>query len=402
MLDAAYAPPALAELEARRAAILGMLDALHPGYTLAAVTGKINQYYLTGTVQEGIFLLRPNGSYGFFVRKSLERALDESPLKNIYPMRSYQEAAAVFGAEAGNLLVEAETLPLAALERLKKYFRFDAVTSMENAFRAVRAVKTPYEIMVMEASGAAHRALMEAVIPGLLREGLSEAEFSAAVFYEMVKLGHHGASRYFRLGAEVAGGQFAFGENSLYPTCFDGPAGHKGLCPASPVLGRRDRFLQKNDLIFADVSFGVNGYHTDKTQVYYFGKEVPDALLRAQDECLDIERRLADMLTPGAIPSEIYRRIYETIPEEKRRNFMGCEKNAVSFLGHGVGLHVDEYPVIAKGFDLPLAENVVMALEPKRALPGIGLVGVEDTYVVTKAGGRCLTGGGKPIIRVEA
>lgn len=80
---------------------------------------------------------------------------------------------------------------------------------------------------------------------------------------------------------------------------------------------------------------------------------------------------------------------------------MGVGNESVKFLGHGVGLHVDEYPVIAKGFNEPLEENMVIALEPKRSIPGVGIVGVEDTYLVTPQGGKCLTGGEKEIILVK-
>jgi Xaa-Pro aminopeptidase len=70
------------------------------------------------------------------------------------------------------------------------------------------------------------------------------------------------------------------------------------------------------------------------------------------------------------------------------------------FLGHGVGLFVDEVPVIANGFDKPLEKNTVIALEPKKGIEGVGVVGVEDTYVVEEQGGRCITGGGRDIIVV--
>jgi Xaa-Pro aminopeptidase len=43
---------------------------------------------------------------------------------------------------------------------------------------------------------------------------------------------------------------------------------------------------------------------------------------------------------------------------------------------------------------------MVFALEPKRGVPGVGMVGVEDTYVVTKRGGECITGGGSDIMVV--
>jgi len=79
---------------------------------------------------------------------------------------------------------------------------------------------------------------------------------------------------------------------------------------------------------------------------------------------------------------------------------MGVGSERVKFLGHGVGLQIDEYPVIADKFNEPLAENMTLAIEPKRSIENFGIVGVEDTYVITKDGGRCLTHGEKEIIVV--
>ena len=71
---------------------------------------------------------------------------------------------------------------------------------------------------------------------------------------------------------------------------------------------------------------------------------------------------------------------------------MGYGGRCAGFLGHGIGLQIDEYPAIAKGFDEPLVEGMVIALEPKRGVSGVGMVGGENTYLVTSGGGKSLTG----------
>lgn len=80
---------------------------------------------------------------------------------------------------------------------------------------------------------------------------------------------------------------------------------------------------------------------------------------------------------------------------------MGLGGNKVRFLGHGIGLALDEVPVLAPRFDEPLQTGTVMAIEPKVGLPGLGMVGVENTFEVTPGGGRCITGSGFDIICVE-
>jgi Xaa-Pro aminopeptidase len=121
----------------------------------------------------------------------------------------------------------------------------------------------------------------------------------------------------------------------------------------------------------------------------------------AQQFCLDILSKTADRLKPGEIPSRIYDDITAGLSEKEQSCFMGVDdRHRVKFLGHGVGLNIDEFPVIARGFDEPLEENMVIALEPKKGVPGIGMAGVEETFIVTPTGGRCITSGGREILRV--
>ena len=68
--------------------------------------------------------------------------------------------------------------------------------------------------------------------------------------------------------------------------------------------------------------------------------------------------------------------------------------------GHSIGLTMDEAPVLAKSFREPLAEGMTFAIEPKIALDGIGMVGTENTYLVTAAGGESLTGAVLPLTEI--
>lgn len=229
---------------------------------------------------------------------------------------------------------------------------------------------------------------------------MSEAELIADLYAAMVKLGYHGVSRFAMFQMEMIAGQICFGESSIFPTMFNGPGGTRGQSPAVPALGSRERRLRRGDIVFADIGYGVNGYHTDKTQVYCFGAPPPAEAVAAHRACLDVLRRISERLTVGAVPAEIYQSIMASLPAELERNFMGIGRDRVPFLGHGVGLQIDEHPVIAHGFNAPLKAGMVLAIEPKRGLEGIGMVGGEETYLVTPDGPVCLTGGASDIIQV--
>jgi len=384
----------LSELTGRMRAFRARMDAAQPDWEMAAFLGKVNQYYLTGTRQDGVLLVPRDGEAVFWVRRSFERAAEESCFPNLRPMKSFRDAATAGAAAAPRRRIHLETglVPFALLQRFLKYFPCQEVAAVDPHIAGVRAVKRPYELALLERAGALHRRVLEDAAPALLRAGMTEAELACELYALMVREGHDGTVGFSQFNVDIAVAQLGFGENSLYPTSFDGPGGCRGLNSAAPVLGSRERKLQKGDWVFVDLGCGVEGYATDKTMTYMFGAPPPEAALEAHRQCVELQLRLAALLKPGAIPSAIYARILAELDPRFQVNFMGCGNRRSAFLGHGVGLQIDEPPVIAEGFDEPLAEGMVLALEPKKGVPGVGLVGTENTYLVTPAGGRSLTG----------
>jgi Xaa-Pro dipeptidase len=166
-------------------------------------------------------------------------------------------------------------------------------------------------------------------------------------------------------------------------------------------MGSRERKLKKGDIVFVDVGFGIRGYNSDISRAYIFGARPTEEMARVQRACIAIQSRVAALLVPGARPSDVYRTVMSEIEPGFKQNFMGYMDRQVKFLGHGIGLHVDELPVIAEGFDDPIEENMVFAIEPKKGIENVGLIGVEDTYSIGKDGARCVTGGGVNIIEVN-
>ncbi|HOF95852.1 MAG TPA: Xaa-Pro peptidase family protein [Methanoculleus sp.] len=373
----------------------------HPTWEFAAIFGRANQFYLTGTMQDGVLLIPRDREAVLWVRRSLERALDESFFPDIRPMRSYRDAAAGMGACPGVIHVETEVVPLALLERFQKHFPCTEVRALDLQAAMVRAKKSAYELAIMERAGKIHRRVLEDAVPGMLREGMSEAELGGEVFSRLVREGHHGITRFGMFGTEMVLGQLGFGENSLYPTGFDGPGGCRGMAPGAPVLGSRDRTLRSGDLVFVDCGCGVQGYHTDKTVTYTFREPVPEEAVEAHYRCVEVQDEAASLLRPGVMPSEIYETILGSLDPAFLENFMGYGNRRVQFLGHGIGLAVDEAPAIARGFDEPLEEGMVFAIEPKKGVRGVGMVGIENTFVVTRGGGRCITGKNAGLVPVE-
>lgn len=165
-------------------------------YDTAIIYNRINQYYLTGTMQDGLLVLQKSGDVIYFVRKSFERAKLESPLEKLVQIRSYRDLLDDLPANLGRVLLEQESMPLAVLERLRKYLTFEDIQPLDGILARVRAVKSPFERSIIRESARQHQVLMESIVPGLLKVGISEAELLADLYAAMVKLGHHGLSRF--------------------------------------------------------------------------------------------------------------------------------------------------------------------------------------------------------------
>jgi Xaa-Pro aminopeptidase len=386
------------ELGSRMSRFRAAMEKYNPGWEMAAIFSKINMFYFTGTMQEGMVLIPRQGEAILWVRRSYERAVNESLFGNIQPMESFRDASAMYKNLPKTIYIETEFVPLAMYQRFQKYFPFAEVKTLDYPVGITRAVKSAYELELMITAGQIHCEVLEEDVPSMLSEGMNEVELAGKLYATMLKRGHHGLVRFGMLDTEVALGHIAFGESSIYPTSFNGPGGNYGMSPAVPLLGNHKRLLKKGDLVFVDIGLGVNGYHTDKTMTYMYGNPLPDEAIVIHHQCVAIQDTMAEKLKPGAIPSQIYEEIMGSLDPAFLENFMGYGNRQVKFLGHGIGLTIDEVPVIAKGFDEPLVENMVLALEPKKGIKDIGMVGIENTYIVTPEGGKCITGNNKGLI----
>lgn len=182
---------------------------------------------------------------------------------------------------------------------------------------------------------------------------------------------------------EIHYGAVSFGETAAYPHSFDGPVGVRGLYPAVPAMGGRKR-LSRGEPVMIDIVGGYAGYIADGSRVYSLGPVSPQ-MRSTHQFILELNGWIEEQLKPGNIPDEIYSGILERVAKTSfAPHFMGAGENQVRFVAHSVGLELDEIPVIAPKFETPLEPGVVMAVEPKVFYPGLGGVGVENTYVITE------------------
>jgi Xaa-Pro aminopeptidase len=350
-------------------------------------------FYFSGTVQSGLFCIPASGEPVFLVQKSLSRARAESPWPHLVAMPNPKKAPEVLAGEHLNKLarigLELDVLPANHLFRLQRLFPGVEFVDASDAIRNIRMIKSEHEVAQIRRAALMLREAFRR-IPEWVSPGVTEIELAARLEGFLREQGHQGITRMRGFNSEMAYGTVSSGSSASYPTCFAGPVGFVGLYPAIPNGAGRNR-LAAGETVMVDVVGGFGGYIADKTRTFGIGA-VPEDMLRAHSFTLALMAEIESMLRPGAVCSDIYESAITRVEESPYKvGFMGVGDSRVRFVGHGVGLELDELPVLAGGFDIRLQEGMTIAIEPKIFFPERGGVGIENTYLITATGFENLT-----------
>jgi len=374
-------------LEALRAALAG------DGLDAALIVQHTDLAYFSGTNQQAHLVVPAAGDPVLLVRRVLERARAESPLERIEPLRSLgglSAALASAGIENGATIgLELDVLPARLFLGYQRRLSDHQLGDCSPAVRRVRARKSDWELARMRAAAEQVRQGAEAV-PGLLRAGTLESQVQLEVERVLRLAGHQGQLRFRGFNQEMHYGQVLAGPSGAVPGYSDSPLCGPG---PNPVLGKGPdgHVLAPGDPVIADLVGGHDGWLADQTRTFGVGRV--DADLRAAHDCaVSILRAVEAEIRPGTPASSLYD-LAEGIALDAGLDdhFMGAGAQRVRFLGHGVGMEIDELPVLAPGFDEPLEPGNVIAVEPKFVFPGRGAVGIENMYAVTADGFETMT-----------
>ncbi|HPQ70416.1 MAG TPA: Xaa-Pro peptidase family protein [bacterium] len=359
---------------------------------LAVVTHRTDLYYLTGTMQDAFLLARADAEPILPVRKAFSRARAESPLADVRPSRGFKTLVETLRELCGDqpltVGIDLDVLPAATYLKLAE--ALPAVTWRDSSMilRTLRAVKSPWEIARIEEAAAMVGLAYQAALENL-RPGITELELTTLVEATFRRAGHSGIIRLRRPGLELVVAHIAAGVSAATPVAFDGPVGSEGLHPASGG-GPGRRAVERGVPVMFDLLGNSRGYTADIARIFCVG-EPPDELKRANDFCREALRRIETMLVPGTPWGAVYEEVDRWAKQTgEPTGFMGYAENRVKFFGHGVGLEVDELPILARGFAQPLEAGHVLAVEPKAFYPHLGPAGLENTYVIEAAGPRPL------------
>ena len=384
METSALAVPA-EEIQARiRKIQVGMREKQVDG---CLIIQKTDLFYFAATGQQGWLYVPAEGDALLMIFKDVERAGGESslPVISLVSPKKIPDILQEHGCPLPNVLgMELDVLPANHYFQYAAIFKGARIVDVSTEIRLVRAVKSDYEIGLLR-HAAAMSDKVAAKVPEILREGMTEVALAGEIESYARSLGHQGIVRMRLWGSELFFGHLLSGPAAAVPSYLASPTGGQGV---SALIGQGAGFkkIAKNEPVLFDYVFAWQGYISDHTRVFSIGP-LPDELLRAHAAMLEIQEEVRILAVPGISSGDLYETMIALAAAKGYEEFfMGVGDRRIRFTGHGVGLELDEFPFIAKGQTLPLAKGMIIALEPKVILPGKGVVGIENTHLVTETG----------------
>lgn len=369
----------------------------------ALIIQQADLFYFTGTAQNAHLYVPAEGEPALLVKKSLTRARAESALDKVLPLGGLKQLPDRLAAEGypapGVLGLEMDVLPANNFLFYQRVFPAAKTVDVSPLIRQVRQIKSTYEIDLLRVSAQKIDAVFRA-IPDFIQEGMSEAELAARIEGMARAGGHMGLVRMRAFNQGVFFGNLLTGASGAVPGGFDGPTSGPGLTPAQPS-GAGYKKIGRGEPIFIDYTGLWDGYIIDQTRIFSIGP-LPEKMTGAHRTALEIQEAVVSRCKPGVNGSDMHELALKMAESAGLAEFfMGYGADRARFIGHGVGLELDELPVLASGLNVELKPGMVFALEPKFIFPGEGAVGIENTFAVTDTGLERLTPAPDEIVTLE-
>ncbi|MDR0232006.1 MAG: Xaa-Pro peptidase family protein [Dysgonamonadaceae bacterium] len=367
------------------------------GADTCIIVSNVNLYYLSGRIFTGYFYLPAEGEPVLFVRKPLGWNND-----NVVYIRKPEDISSWLQTKGisipKHILLEADQLTYNDYVRLQAVFNPEKTSNATTLLRQVRSIKTDWEIGQFRISAKKH-AEVYSRIKGCYSPGMSDAEFQAKIEYVMRSMGSIGIFRAFGNNMDIHMGSVLAGENAEVPAPFDFALGGEGIDSSLPI-GSNGAIMKPRTSVMIDMVGNYTAYLSDMTRTFSIGK-LPDIAYRAHQLSIDIQDAIAEKSKPGTSCAELYILSLQMAEKAGFSNYFMGTKQQAKFVGHGVGLEINELPVLTERSKELLVPGNVFALEPKFVLPSIGAVGIENTFLVTDSGVEKITLFEEQIIDLE-
>jgi Xaa-Pro aminopeptidase len=372
------------------------------------ITSAVNQYYLAGVIFDGYLYILPEGDPLFFVKRPVnfldeqangenqnkwaEQAKpgrqgkpvnEERPPRWGKPIRKPEQIPALLHElglpQPKRVLIEADQMSFSAATRLQAALGMPEIGNISGEMRRIRMIKSEYELEQMRTSAHVHTKVYE-TIPSLYRKGMTDLELQVEIERQMRLHGSVGIFRSFGENMDIFMGSMLTGDNAQAPSPYDYALGGTGISPLLPI-GANGTVLEPGTTLMVDMAGNYGPYMDDMSRTFVI-EQAPDLAYRAHQVSMEIHRAIVENGQVGTPCSDLYHLAEEMVKENGLSPyFMGTIQQA-KFIGHGVGLEINEPPVLSPRSRDLLEAGMAIALEPKFVLPGIGAVGIENTYIV--------------------
>ena len=266
------------------------------------------------------------------------------------PMAVLADLLVDLGLAGARIGIEKAYLPAGDFERLCARLPKAEFVAADALFDTLRQIKTPEEIALLRRlsriSDTAITAAFDAVGPGS-----SEMDIASALTRSVYEQG----AEHFKLMIVATGPRSEL-----------------------PNVGPSERILEAGDICRVEIFSIIGGYHAGVCRTASVGDAPPDAV-RIWENLVACKYRVIDAIKPGASAKHVYEIFLEKFGE--------LRLPPISFVGHGIGLHLHEDPYLGKYRDYTLAENMVLGMEPLVYRTGFGFgLQLKDMVTVTATG----------------
>ncbi|SFM75313.1 M24 family metallopeptidase [Thermodesulforhabdus norvegica] len=345
-------------------------------------------FYFSGTIQDGFIIIGSEGDPLFALKRNVDRAKKETPLKSVEPLRRSGDLRDFLlracGQPPRSVGMALDVMSVLEYEKIRRLLKGAEIVDVSSCIRKVRSKKSGEELELMRGAARIGHWVYEKARE-IIAPGMDEWQLSATLEYEARLKGNLGIIRVRNRRLEMYFGHILSGGEASLPSYGDFPTGGAGVSPAFSQ-GSTSRKIGSNEVVSIDTMINNHGYLNDQTRNFSLGKP-PDILRRAFDLSLELHelfrRKALPGTTGGGLYDEIMKRVSAT---DLAPYFMGYGQNRVVFIGHGIGIEVDEVPFIARNQKTVIEAGMTVAFEPKFVVPGVGVVGIENTYLINDHG----------------
>jgi Xaa-Pro aminopeptidase len=354
----------------------------------AIISQNVDLFYFSGTIQRSILYIPDKEPPVLMVQKSLERAREESALERVEPMETAHDLKRVLvkhGLGSPKAIgLEFDVLPVANFMRIQRVLPHVSFSDVSFLIRQLRMKKSPFEIeQVKKAVRVGEKALSKT--RETIQEGLTELEMDGLLRSFVRSHGDQGRLRMRGWNQEMFQSHILCGKTAAVPSFNETAIGGPGTTPAI-AQGAGNNRIRRNQPIIVDIGTGINGYVADLTRTFVIGR-LSKRFYEGYRVLQEITALVESEARSGMLCSRLFREAAKLAETSGfGEYFMGFGRGKVSFVGHGLGLEIDELPVLAKRYHSPLEEGMVLAFEPKMVFPDKGAIGLENDYLVTSHG----------------